>query len=196
MRILRRRAEVLLLLRSAGVVFLESAMPTELEQRENRHRVILSLLEQERIVSQGELVERLRREGFSVTQSSVSRDLRDLGAVKVAGRYAAPAEMGEGAGALPAIRPFLRSARPAGPHLLVVQTLPGAAQTVAVALDRARWPEVVGTIAGDDTVFVACASAREQQRVRARFQRWMVDEGVATTASLAPEPLRAWEEVG
>ena len=59
---------------------------------------------------------------------------------------------------------FVHGARTAGPNLIVLETAVGTAQTVAIAIDRAGWPEVVGTLAGDDTIFVATANARDQQR--------------------------------
>ncbi|HEX4954325.1 MAG TPA: arginine repressor [Thermoanaerobaculia bacterium] len=144
-------------------------MPSETEIRDHRQRAILELLEAEPVASQVELAERLSERGFAVTQSSISRDFRDLGVIKVHGRYVAPRASGPRIERLRELAPFLRGQRPAGPHLLVLQTLVGAAQTVAVALDGAEWPEVVGTVAGDDTVFIACAHARDQQRLMARL---------------------------
>ena len=63
--------------------------------------------------------------------------------------------------------------KPAGPHLSVVFTATGAAQTVALAIDRAAWPEVVGTMAGDDTIFVATAGAQDQKRFFQRLERYL-----------------------
>jgi len=146
-------------------------MPFDTQQRADRHRQILSLLRRGRVGSQEELAERLSERGFAVTQSSVSRDLRDLGVVKVDGRYVAPELRGGTPQALEEVAHFLRGTRPAGPHLAVLLTTPGAAQTVALAIDRAAWPEVVGTVAGDDTIFLATAAAREQKRVLARLER-------------------------
>ncbi len=129
-----------------------------------RREAILYLLRTRQVASQDELVELLAERGIEATQSSVSRDLRYMGVGKVAGRYLPPGgERGSGEDLLSAAR-FARRARPAGPHLAVVQTTVGAAQTVAQALDRAGWPEVMGTLAGDDTIFVATANARDQAR--------------------------------
>src|SRR4029077_20945783 len=108
--------------------------------------------------------------------------LRDLGVAWVDGRYALPPARGEARGeahggldrddpGVAQIAPFLRAVKPAGPHLTVVLTVAGAAQSVGLALDRAAWPEVVGTMAGDDTVFVATASPRHQQRLLQRLER-------------------------
>jgi transcriptional regulator of arginine metabolism len=109
------------------------------------------------------------RLGFEVTQSSVSRDLRELGVAKVGGRYVAPAAPGAQDNAIEQVAGFLRTVRPAGPHLTILLTAVGAAQAVGVALDRAAWPEVLGSIAGDDTIFLATAGAREQTRLLHRL---------------------------
>jgi transcriptional regulator of arginine metabolism len=146
-------------------------MPNELEQRQARQRAILALVARSAVASQQELAARLVERGFSVTQSSISRDLRDLGVVKVAGRYVPPPARQSHLGTLGDIRLFLRAARPAGPYLVVLHTLPAAAQPVGVAIDRVGWPEVVGSVAGDDTVFLACAGAREQQRLLVRLHQ-------------------------
>ena len=145
-------------------------MPADSERRQLRHREILRLLRHRRVRGQGEIVALLRARGFEATQSSVSRDLRDLGVAKVVGRYMAPeAPHTPPPAKLLEAAPFLRGARPAGPYLTVVLTVVGAAQQVALALDRARWPEVVGTVAGDDTIFIATAGARDQKRCLAHL---------------------------
>jgi transcriptional regulator of arginine metabolism len=140
-------------------------MTNELEIRDDRHRAILALLRRKPVHRQEELVAKLAERGFEVTQSSVSRDLRQLGVAKVGGRYVAPAPKQGSPDPLAEVAPALRAAKPAGPHLTVVLTRVGAAQSVGIALDRAAWPEIVGTVAGDDTVFVASAGAREQTRL-------------------------------
>jgi transcriptional regulator of arginine metabolism len=153
-------------------------MPSESEIRERRHREILTLLRRKRVRSQAELVEQLDQRGIEATQSSVSRDLRDLGVAKVAGRYLAPPlRQGATEGLEQAAR-FLVGIRPAGPHLTVVLTLEGAAQTVGLAIDKAELSEVVGTLAGDDTVFVATSSAADQNRLLHRFRGLL--EGAAS----------------
>ncbi|HYH45110.1 MAG TPA: hypothetical protein VEG34_05445 [Thermoanaerobaculia bacterium] len=155
-------------------------MPADSEHREARHQEILTLLRRRPVTSQQEIVAYLGRRGVSATQSSVSRDLRDLGVARVGGRYLAPAgrEAGSTAGSDTAgprldgeVAHFLRGVRPAGPHLTVLSTTVGAAQTVGAALDRAEWPEVVGTIAGDDTIFVATAGAADQKRLVERLEK-------------------------
>ena len=120
---------------------------------------------------QAELVRRLKRAGYPVTQSSVSRDLRDLGVAKVGDRYVLPDDAAPAPVAgLAAVASFVQDASPAGPHLTVVRTTIGSAQSVALAIDRERWPEVVGTISGDDTIFIATAGARAQRAVLDRLR--------------------------
>jgi transcriptional regulator of arginine metabolism len=129
----------------------------------HRRDAIARILRQTAVGRQAELVELLRSEGFEATQSSVSRDLRELGVVKGADRYLLPAVED-------ALTPSHFEAVQAGPNLTVLRTASGTAQGVAIALDKARWPEVVGTIAGDDTIFIATASARTQRRLHAHLQ--------------------------
>jgi transcriptional regulator of arginine metabolism len=149
-------------------------VPSDSEAREERHQEILKLLRSKRVHSQEEIAELLHSRGLEATQSSISRDLRDLGVAKVAGRYVVPqTPNGDHSDELVEAARFLRAARPAGPHLAVVATVTGAAQPVAVALDRAAWPEVVGTVAGDDTIFIATAGARQQKRLLARLAALM-----------------------
>lgn len=147
-------------------------MPMDREGQRMRRRAIAGILEREEIASQQELVARLVGEGIPATQSSVSRDLRDLGASWVAGRYTlSPAEVVERGPGFHQVRHFLRRIRTAGPHLAVLVTDVGTAQTVAIALDHAGWPEVAGTVAGDDTIFVATSSSRDQKRLLDRLEQ-------------------------
>ena len=106
-----------------------------------------------------------------MTQSSVSRDLRDLGAVKTADGYTLPAAAHDADRELDAVAPLLRDTKSAGPNLLVIRTAIGAAQRVALALDRSGWPEMVGNIGGDDTVFVATTGSAGQKTLMARIER-------------------------
>lgn len=142
------------------------------EQRNERRLVIAKLLRENRIERQSELVGLLRAAGFAATQSSVSRDLRDMGAVKLKRGYSLPeGEADRNGDSLAKLAEFVREIRPAGPNLLVVTTAVGAAQRVAVTLDRINWPEVVGTLSGDDTIFIATASAAQQRRLRSRLKQ-------------------------
>lgn len=145
-------------------------MLTDRQQLERRN-AILRILRSGVVQRQSDLAQLLRRDGFTVTQSSISRDLRELGALKSAGRYLLPPdEVSRANGDFGALAQFVRALRTAGPSITVIKTTIGAAQSVAVALDKAEWPEVVGTISGDDTIFVATAGARAQQRLVARLQ--------------------------
>ena len=143
-----------------------------------RQRAIRDLVEQRPIRTQAELASALRERGFRTTQATISRDVAELGLVK-AGRggtsaYAIPARLREAeASGEDRLRRLFRDLpveiREAG-LLLVLKTLPGSAHPLAAALDRARWPEVAGSIAGDDTVFVAFADRGSMGRVRRRLQ--------------------------
>jgi transcriptional regulator of arginine metabolism len=136
----------------------------------HRRDAIVRILRQTAVGRQAELVELLRQEGFDATQSSVSRDLRELGVLKGADRYLLPAvEDALTPSHFEDVQAFVKGYRAAGSNLTVLRTTTGTAQSVAIALDKARWPEVVGTIAGDDTIFIATASARTQRRLHAHL---------------------------
>jgi transcriptional regulator of arginine metabolism len=136
-----------------------------------RRNAILRLLRAGNVARQADLVGLLRKEGHDVTQSSISRDLRDLGIFKAAGRYVVPPDdQLRPNGDFGALGRFVREVRAAGPTIAVVKTAVGAAQSVAVAVDRAEWPEVVGTISGDDTIFIATSGARAQSKLLARLR--------------------------
>ncbi|MGD2168567.1 MAG: arginine repressor [Gammaproteobacteria bacterium] len=147
-------------------------MPTATsEQQHARRSAIADLLRQHRISRQSELVARLRARGLEATQSSVSRDLRELGVAKQGGHYALPAHVPDSDEAvLSSSAEFVRGIAPAGPNLLVITTAIGAAQRVALMLDRLKWPEIVGTLSGDDTIFVATTTAGNQRRLQRRLR--------------------------
>jgi transcriptional regulator of arginine metabolism len=139
-------------------------------QQFDRRTAIMRILRGGVVRRQSDLAQLLRRDGFEVTQSSVSRDLRELGVLKASGRYLLPPdEVSRANGDFGALAQFVRAVRPAGSSITVIRTTIGAAPSVAVALDKAEWPEVVGTISGDDTIFVATQDARAQQRLIARL---------------------------
>ncbi len=146
-------------------------MPNPNSDQDRRRRAIRELLGGGPVATQQVLVTELARRGFTATQSSVSRDLREIGAIKTARGYELePGDMADRP-ELNAIGEFVRAILPAGPHLIVLRTAIGAAQRVALALDRADWPEIVGNIGGDDTVFVATDSANHQKILAARLER-------------------------
>ena len=142
----------------------------------SRQAAILDLVETEPITSQELLRERLRGQGIEATQATLSRDIRDLGLVKRAAdgayRPARSAESGaaESRAVLErAVRDYLRS-QEAVEQLVVLKTDPGQAQPLALAIDRARLPEIVGTIGGDDTILVICRSADHASALMRRLK--------------------------
>lgn len=136
-----------------------------------RRNAIVRILRNGIVRRQEDLVRLLRKEGHEVTQSSVSRDLRDLGVLKASGRYVLPPdEITRANGDFDTLAQFVREIRGAGPCITVVKTTIGAAQSVAVAIDKAQWPEVVGTLSGDDTIFIATEDARAQAKLIERLR--------------------------
>ncbi len=147
-------------------------MPSALAQQQARRRAIAQILKRNIIVRQAELVQRLRAEGLHATQSSVSRDLKDMGVAKLNSGYSLPERVnGDNEQQLKVVAEFVRDIRVAGPNLLVISTAIGAAQRVALTLDRIDWPEIVGTLSGDDTIFVATAGAAQQRRLSSRLRQ-------------------------
>jgi transcriptional regulator of arginine metabolism len=139
--------------------------------RLNRRTAIARILRHGVVHRQSELVSLLKRDGYDVTQSSVSRDLRGLGVLKAGGRYVMPPdEITRANGDFGTLAQFVRGVRTAGPSLTVLRTTIGAAQSVAVAIDKAEWPEVVGTISGDDTIFIATERESSQSKLLARLR--------------------------
>jgi transcriptional regulator of arginine metabolism len=134
--------------------------------RRKRHLKILELISTRAIRTQEELADALATEGWDVTQSSVSRDIATLRLIKVDGAYRRPAAI-----ATPVNPDERRIAdgvlivEPAGDALIVLHTPPGEANRVAVAIDRLAWHDVVGSLAGDDTIFLAVKDAGAQRRV-------------------------------
>jgi transcriptional regulator of arginine metabolism len=134
----------------------------------HRQQLILDLVDSELITSQEELRTRLQDRGVETTQATLSRDIRDLRLVKQAsdGAYRRPrAEMARtnGSPLAHAVAEYLRRVDVVA-HMLVLKTDTGQAQPLGVALDRAQMPEIVGTIAGDDTILVICRTPEEAER--------------------------------
>jgi transcriptional regulator of arginine metabolism len=129
-------------------------------EKTRRHQVIIEIVGQEPVGSQEELREKLSQSGFSVTQATLSRDLRELGVVKRAsGRgdyeYALPAPFA----GLP-----IQSCRSSG-NLLVMRTEVGSAPRVAYRIDALRWPEILGTVAGEDTLLIVIDDQHDPDEV-------------------------------
>ena len=139
-------------------------------QQLERREAIVRILRDGLVGKQQDLVRLLKRAGHEATQSSISRDLRDLGVLKASGRYVLPPdEVTRANGDFGSLAQFVRELRSAGPSITVLRTTIGAAQSVAVAIDKAEWPEVAGTISGDDTIFIATANQRAQDALVARL---------------------------
>ena len=137
------------------------------------------------LASQEEVTERLKALGFAVTQATVSRDLDQLGAVKVKRggtlSYALPDQIGAADWSSARLERILRewvvSIEAAG-QLIVLKTPPGSAHLVASAIDHAQLPEIAGTVSGDDTMFVAIRDGADIGTMLARFERMMGQEKV------------------
>ena len=139
-------------------------MPSEERGRQRRLSAIVSILRDEEITSQGELVERLQGRGFKATQSSISRDLNDLRVAKVAGKYIVPS-LPNSMTAHELVAEGLVSFHQAGPNLMVVRTRPACAGRVGMLLDKLDMAEIVGTVCGHDTIMVATVDRSDQQHV-------------------------------
>ncbi|HEV2326327.1 MAG TPA: ArgR family transcriptional regulator [Terracidiphilus sp.] len=147
--------------------------------KHQRLDAIRELLTRTPVPNQDELRRKLRRRGFRVTQATLSRDIHELRLLKGPGGYSLPQiNGGNGSAAVeedapPALAEMLESfgvrVRQAM-NQVVVGTVMGGAQPLAAALDRAGWPEVVGTIAGDDTVLVICPDARKAGEIETRLR--------------------------
>jgi transcriptional regulator of arginine metabolism len=145
-----------------------------------RHNAIRELVAQSAVANQDELRRKLRRRGFEVTQATLSRDIHELRLSKGPGGYSLPAENGNGTApdaveddAPPSVEDVINSfglrVRQAM-NLVVVGTVMGGAQPLAAALDYEEWPEVVGTVAGDDTVLVICPDPRRAGEVELKIR--------------------------
>jgi transcriptional regulator of arginine metabolism len=126
--------------------------------KRDRQQKILSLIQAKPIGTQEDLRAMLERAGVAATQSSVSRDLEELGIVKQHGHYTLPRANGTSARGL-------LSLDQAGESLVIARTLPGLASAVAVEIDSAALADVVGTIAGEDTIFIAVRGAKAQRTI-------------------------------
>ena len=135
-----------------------------------RREALRKIISRSPVGRQQALVRLLGKAGHPATPSSVSRDLRELGVAKQGDRYVLPDESAPVLDDFSTVAAFVRDWRPAGPCLTVIRTTAGAAQSVAIVLDRADWPDVVGTLSGDDTIFVATAGSAAQRRLLARLR--------------------------
>lgn len=138
-----------------------------------RQGQIVKLVRGKSIHTQDELARALRSIGIPATQVTLSRDIRELGLVKTANGYASAGEAPvNGPDVESAVREFVLDIRIAQ-NLLVLRTPPGHANSVAVELDKADWPEIAGTIAGDDTLLVVAPDAKVAAALREKFLRFL-----------------------
>jgi transcriptional regulator of arginine metabolism len=143
--------------------------------KRERHARILGLVRQNRVASQEVLRELLQEHGTDVTQATLSRDIRELRLVKVhdaegSSHYTLPDEW-EGTPPLESLLPTLFQGAEGVGNLLLVSTLKGGAQTVAAGIDWEEWPEVLGTIAGDDTILIILREAAFLSSVQSRLEQ-------------------------
>jgi transcriptional regulator of arginine metabolism len=141
-----------------------------------RQRAILESLKHGTFASQEDLQRLLRKRGFKVGQATLSRDVRDLNLSKTSrGYFTSQIESAAGSALPPVsrlVREFVLDVR-AAQNLLVIKTIVGSAQPVAAALDEAEWSEIVGTIAGDDTILIVCPDKEGGQRLSRRLQEML-----------------------
>lgn len=150
------------------------------ETRSRRQRALADLLRRKTLTRQQELVEALRDLGHEVTQATVSRDLDQLGAVRIRHggetRYALPGDLAPATTPETRLRAlfaeWVREVVPAA-SIVVLKTPPGSAHLVGVALDSAELPEVAGTISGDDTLFVAAHSPASAEALAGEWRGWL-----------------------
>jgi transcriptional regulator of arginine metabolism len=145
-----------------------------MSKKQDRQNAILQLIASHQISSQEELKGLLADRGLIVTQATLSRDLRDLGVVRAPGddraRYMLPEMVADEAKpSLEGLLPQLFSRIDGVGELLVLHTLPSGAQPISEALDAQGWPEIIGTLAGENTILIICRSAQARQTLTSRI---------------------------
>jgi transcriptional regulator of arginine metabolism len=137
-----------------------------------RRNQIVDLLRAGAVATQTDLRRQLKRRGIRVTQATVSRDIEELGVIKTREGYRMPDAPAVVAPPQPTLeiilKEFVRDIRQAS-NLVIVKTHPGNAHSVAVGLDAEHWPEVMGTVAGDDTIFIATAGNRQAAQLQKKI---------------------------
>lgn len=152
------------------------------QSRAERQRAIVDMLREGPVRSQEEVATRLTESGYEVTQATVARDLEQIGAVKVKREgklgYSLPEKLGDRNWSQDRLRrifaEWVQSVDTSG-SMVVVRTPPGSAHLVALAVDQAKFPEVVGTIAGDDALFIAVRSNLPAEPLAERLRDLMGD---------------------
>ncbi len=146
-----------------------------MRDKSRRQSVLMRLVRSRVLANQGEMVRLLRKAGVKATQASVSRDIRELGLVKVDGRYVSAERLrgGEAGSDRRTTNGLITNVEVAGANLIVVRTPPGHANTVAIGLDEMELGDIVGTLAGDDTIFIAVKSRSGQGQMVATLKGMM-----------------------
>lgn len=145
-------------------------MPIDRESQDRRRKAMVDVLATTPAKKQIEIVRALRKLGFKVTQSSVSRDLKDLGIVRREGFYRLPAPRGDES-EINRMESFIRRAWTAGPYMIVIGTTQGTAKAVAAGIKGAAWPETRGILAEDETVFLATDNVYDTRLLLQRLKR-------------------------
>lgn len=147
------------------------------KEKKRRLEAIGDLIAEQPIGSQFELVELLKKIGIKTTQSSVSRDLQELGIRRVSGRYVLKPWREVGAGDFEGLLGLIQGVSSAGPYMAIINTSPNAGKMVAEAIDNENWPEVAGTLPGDSRIFLATRTPRDQEALFDRFRVYLKRSG-------------------
>lgn len=146
----------------------------------SRQKMIQKIVEKDEISTQFDLAERLKKHGFAVTQATVSRDIKEIGLIKIPiegnqSKYSMPVNISVGNIAERMRRMFLDNAISidSAQNLVVIKALPGTANGLAACLDQCGWPEIVGCIAGDDTIIIVIREESLMKDVILRFEELM-----------------------
>ena len=139
-------------------------------QKDIRHQLILKLVATQSLSTQHDLIHALKQHGIHATQSSISRDIRALGLIKKSGIYQSSSPYTSLQNLNAQYISYIKQLEVIGPHLLVIKSQPATAQAIASTLDQLHWPEIAGTIAGDDTIFVATRSEQGAKSVMRRLR--------------------------
>jgi transcriptional regulator of arginine metabolism len=159
-----------------GPAILRPVTSSPSRKKPERHEAILRLVESHAIASQEDLRRLLEARGWQVTQATLSRDLRELGLVRAqtedGARYVRPETLGgeDDTPSLEALLPQLFDSVDGVSELLVLHTLPSGAQPIAEAIDAQGWPEIIGTIAGENTILIVCRSSEARRELGQRLR--------------------------
>lgn len=151
-------------------------------KKKERHELVRDLVQTNRVTSQEQLREILGKRGVDVAQATLSRDIRELRLLKVPDsdggtHYSLPPETWDNAPPLMRLLPALFVGAEGSGNLLVIKTLVGGAQAVAEAIDWEEWPEVLGTLAGDDTILLVLRKADQLKTIQKRVEELAGDVG-------------------